>query len=394
MSGSAQRQPDMITDAAGLDALCRVVDRIGWFAFDTEFVGEDQYSPEVCLIQVATEGIDALVDPLVPVDTTPLWERIADERVRVIVHAGGEDIAQCWIRLGQPPRNIFDIQIAAGIVGLGYPISLGRLAKTTIGRTIHKAHTLSDWRKRPLSQEQIRYAVEDVIYLRSIHDHMLERIETLGRGDWIQEECDALCSHVCTTENGSKTLKRLKGAGSLKPRELAVAHALLAVRDEIAAEYNRPARALLRDHLLVEIARRGWTDAKRILSLRGIQLRAVSARRLAEVVEEAKKLPPESWPKLSTQEDSPQEEVLLSFFSAVLREYCNQNHLSYSLLCKKQNLRDLLRHHTRPNGSEIEHVFSNGWRKTAVGDLISDLLAGKRTVRVRAGGKDSGLTLE
>ncbi len=394
MSGLAQPKPDMIADAEGLDALCRAVDKIGWFAFDTEFVGEDQYSPEVCLIQVASEGIDALIDPLVPVDTTPLWERIADENILVIVHAGGEDIAQCWSRLGKPPRNIFDVQIAAGLIGHGYPMSLGRLAKTTIGRTIHKAHTLSDWRKRPLSQEQIGYAVEDVIYLRAIHDHILARIETLGRGDWILEECDALCSHVCTTENGSKTLKRLKGAGSLKPRELAVAHALLAARDEIAAEYNRPARALLRDHLLVEIARRGWTDAKRILSLRGIQLRASSARRLAEVVEEAKKLPPESWPKLPTQEDSPQEEVLLSFFSAVLREYCNHNNLAYSLLCKKQNLRDLLRRHTRPNGPEIEHVFSNGWRKAAVGDLIADLLDGRRTVRVRAKGKHSGLTLE
>jgi len=75
MSGLAQPKPDMIADAEGLDALCRAVDKIGWFAFDTEFVGEDQYSPEVCLIQVASEGIDALIDPLVPVDTTPLWER-------------------------------------------------------------------------------------------------------------------------------------------------------------------------------------------------------------------------------------------------------------------------------------------------------------------------------
>lgn len=394
MSGPACPQPEIISDVAALDACCRELDESGWFAFDTEFVGEDQYRPEVCLIQVATDRSSFLIDPLAPLDTAPLWERIADEHILVIVHAGGEDIVQCWSRTGKPPRNIFDIQIAAGMVGHGYPVSLSRLARMTIGQTIHKAHTLSDWRKRPLSVEQIRYAVEDVIYLRPIHDHIRKRMVSLGRESWVREECDSLCALACTTENGSQTLKKLKGAGSLKRQELAIAHALLEAREELAAEYNRPARSILKDHLLVEIARRGWTDAKRIQSLRGVQLRAAASRRLVDVIREAKKLPPESWPELPTQEDSPQEEVLLALFSAVLRDYCNHHDLAYSLLCKKQHLRALLRRHTRPNSPRVEHFFNNGWRKAAVGNLILDLIDGRRAVRVRADDKNPGLILE
>jgi len=374
--------------------LCRRLEASGWLAFDTEFVGEDQYRPEVCLIQVAIDGLCVLVDPLNGLDVKPFWELIADEKILVLVHAGSEDICQCWQQIGKPPRNVFDLQIAAGMVGFGYPKSLSRLARETTGRRVHKSQTLTDWRKRPLSAEQIRYAIDDVTCLRPMYEHIHRRLVALGREGWAREECEALCDTVCHRQDEEQWLARLKGVRSCSGKELAIAKALVQVRADLAQRYNRPVRGVLKDHLLVEIARHGWTNAKRIQSLRGVNLGATAVQRLAEAVQKAGQQPPESWPVLASIEDSPREEVLLSLLSAVLREHCRRSNLAYSLVGKKQQLRDLVRMYTRPDEPAGDHAFSSGWRKAAVGELLEDILRGERTVRVVREGEELGLSVE
>ncbi|MFQ5430567.1 MAG: ribonuclease D [Phycisphaerae bacterium] len=389
-------KPELITDAAGLKSLRDRLQAAGWFAFDTEFVGEDQFLPEICLIQVATEDLCALVDPLNGLETRPFWELIADEAVQILVHAGAEDVAHCMRLVGQPPRNVFDLQIAAGLVGQEYPISLSRLAKKTVGRRIHKSQTLTNWRKRPLTPEQIRYAVEDVACLRPMYDFLYKRLESTRRLTWAQQECEALCAAASAEEqNVQLQLKRLKGSGSLSGLQLAIAHALLDAREELARAYNRPARTVLRDHLVVEIARRGWSDVKQIRTLRGLSLKSAAITRLAQAVEAARRLPREQWPEIPTREDSPEEEVLLSLATAVLRDHCAKENLAYSLLCKKQELRALVRSHTRPEApKQPPSAFDHGWRKEAVGDLLDDVLTGRRAVRVAGVRTPPGLVVE
>lgn len=394
MTVDPDRKPKLITKPGELEALCDRLVKTGWFGFDTEFVGEDQFRPEVCLIQAATDEFCALIDPLNGLDVHPFWELIADERLLVIVHSGNEDISQCWKEIGKAPRNVFDLQVAAGIIGLGYPMSLSRLAKATVGRKIHKSQTLTDWRQRPLSDDQIRYAVEDVASLRSIYDKIHEKLVALDRQAWVQEECDALCLAAGTEDDEKQKLKRLKGCGSLSGRELAIAYALLDVREELASQYNRPVRSLLKDHLVVEIARRGWTSVKRIQSLRGLNLGGAAVKRLADAVEAAKKLPSDDWPELPSQEDTAQEEILLSLITSVLRDYCHRNNLAYSLLSKKQELRGLVRSYTRPKEAEVDHAFKTGWRKVVVGDLMERILRGECGIRVVGQGSKLGLSID
>ncbi len=373
---------EIITEPSRLAELCEAVRACGWCAFDTEFVGEDQFRPELCLMQIAYADGCVLVDPLSGVDVSPVWELIAGDDVLVIVHSGSEDIAQCRQQVDKAPQRVFDLQIAAGFVGMDFPISLSRLAASTSGEKIHKSQTLSNWRQRPLTGDQIRYAVEDVIHLRPIYDLISARLDKLKRTDWLWEECDALCRAAAVPEEEVQKLKRLRGAGSLQGRDLAVAHALIEEREKIARQYNRPARVLLKDHLLVEIARRGWTDAKKMQTLRGINLGMPALQQLAQAVQRGLKMPSQDWPQLPSNEDSPQEQMLISLLTAVLLDYCTVHQLAYGLLSKKQSLRSFIRAHTRPEEAVSDHPLAMGWRKAAVGELLERLMTGERIIRL------------
>jgi ribonuclease D len=380
---------EIVHDGAALNALCEKLAAAGRFGFDTEFVGEDAYSPEVCLIQVATDSSCALIDPLNDgLDLTPFWSLIADEEVQVVVHAGFEDLAIAYSRTQHAPANVFDLQIAAGMIGLGYPTSLTRLARLTVKARLHKSQTLTDWRRRPLSDEQIDYAVEDVAHLLPMYDAIQKSLKKAGRVSWAAEECRDMCRPENFVPTEEQKLRRLRGAGSLRRQELAIANQLVEARDELAAQYNRPARAVVRDHLVVEMARRGWTDVRQLRSLRGLNLSAPAVRKLADAIRAAKKLPEDRWPRLPSDQDNSQEQVLISLATAVLRDYCSHNQLSYALLTNKQDLRTIVRNRTRPGDSDGSVPLATGWRGEAVGSLLNRLLDGLAAVRVveREGG--------
>lgn len=391
---SSPFDPLLITDDKDLTLLCRRLQDAGSFAFDTEFVGEDTYSPEVCLIQVATPQFHALIDPLVGhLDLTPFWQLIADPKVEIIVHAGSEDLAICYKLAGLTPANVIDLQIAAGFCGLGFPISLARLVLQTLKRKVHKSQTLTDWRRRPFTQEQLNYAVEDVIHLPDAFKALHDRIEKLGRWTWVLEECESLCEAAAvSTDNGQKRLKRLRGTASLTRRQLALLDAVLALRDELAQKYNRPPRTVIRDHLAVELARRGWSDIEKMRSLRGLNLSNTDLRKLGDAIEEARKIPPEDWPEAHVEESSPEEDVLLAFITAILRAHCDQIALAYSLLATRADIKKLIRAADPAEGSESD--LHQGWRAAAVGDTLARVLSGEASVRVVTDGAARRLIVE
>lgn len=383
----------IVTDAQQLDELCSHLREAGSFAFDTEFVMEETYEPVVGLLQVATESIVALTDPMAGLDAAPLWALVSDASIQKIVHAGLEDLALCRRLTGAAAANVFDVQIAAGLVGLDYPLRLSRLVEALLGVRIHKAHTLSDWRIRPLRPEQINYAAEDVCYLPACHQALAKRLKRLGRGSWAQEEFDRLVVTSAADREAPRNVSRIKGAGSLDALGQTIARELANVRDALARRFNRPPRALLKDHLLIEIARRKWTTVEQIRSLRGLQLKTESVRQLADAVQRAKALPHHDRPVLpAPDDDRPEESVLCSLLSAVIRDYCINNGVAYGLTASSQHIRDYVRHCLR-GGSEDSSPLAAGWRHEAVGGLLDELLSGKRGVRVERSGKTCRLDL-
>jgi ribonuclease D len=360
------------------------------FAFDTEFVMEDRYEPEVCLIQLATQDGVALIDPYLKIDLEPVWKLICDGQVETIVHAGQEDLALCVQHTGQFPQNIFDVQIAAGFVGLDYPVSLQKLIQAVLQIRLHKAKTLTDWRRRPLTAAQLRYAAEDVCHLLAVRQKLGERLKRLDRAEWAAEEFAHFQRPDAYGRADGQFSPRVKGITTLRGRSMSIARQLLTWRDELARKLNRPARAVLKDHLLIEISRLELTSFSEIRDLRGLNISDKQIQNLAKVVELAKTLPPEkSEPAAQADFETPQETILIALATAVIRSYCIEHELAYGLVATKKAIRDLIRHRTSRRSRKPEDVdLLNGWRAKTVGALLDELLAGRRTVRVKSVGRD------
>src|SRR5712692_10203165 len=164
------------------------------FGFDTEFVGEQTYHPRLCLVQVATAERLFLIDPVTVGPLDAFWEVVVDPAHLVVVHAGREEVRLCHLWTGRTPGNLFDLQIAAGLVGLAYPLGHAALVCQLLGVQLPKAETLTEWRDRPLTKQQIRYAFDDVRYLLPLWQRLAGRLGELQRPDWAIEEFTRLAN--------------------------------------------------------------------------------------------------------------------------------------------------------------------------------------------------------
>jgi len=367
-----------------IDEFCAQARTEGRFAFDTEFVMEDRYEPEVCLVQLASENAIVLIDPFLKLDLQPVWELVCDPQVETVVHAGQEDLAMAVRRTGQVARRVFDAQIAAGLVGYDYPLSLQKLVHSTLHVRLHKSKTLTDWRQRPLNAAQLRYAADDVGYLLAVRRKLHDRLARTGRLEWAEEEFKGFEDMSLYARVEEDKLQRVKGISVLKGRQLAVARRLLQWRDELARAINRPARVALKDHLLVEIARHELSSFSELRELRGLNMSDKNVQALGGIVREALATPAEEWPAAKPhEEEAPREAVLIALATAVVRGYCLDYDLAYSLIATKKSLRDLIRHRTVGQPSDAAAVeLLCGWRGQTIGVMLDEVLAGHQTIHV------------
>lgn len=372
------RQPQIVTEQRTLTAYCEAWREAGCFAFDTEFIRDDTYEAALCLVQVTTNGSVVLIDPTAGLDLSDFWQLVVDDSIVTIVHAGKEDFELCLRATGEVPRNVFDVQIAGGFVGHGYPLSLLRLVERMVHRRISKGQTLTDWLRRPLTPEQIRYAAEDVLYLPQIQQRLERDIAKSGRTDWAKEEFRRFEDPEFYRPPTEERVQRLKGSAKLDGLGLLVLERLIEWRDQWAQARNRPLRALMRDDVLVEIARRRPQKERDLEVLRGFpqaKNRKV-IRELITIIAEASKTPRSAWPAPPVRrEDAPMTKALLDLLSAVIQAICNEEKLSWNLLGSTQRLRELLDYHAG-NTSERPALL-RGWREEFIGHRLLDLLEGR-----------------
>ncbi len=380
------RAPKIVTDAADLRSICDQISSANSFAFDTEFIMEDRFKPEIGLIQLATDETVVLVDPYEVEDLAPVWELVADPSIEVVVHAGIEDLSLCFAQGGKMPQNVFDCQVACGMITTDYPLSLARMTRNFIKIRLHKSQTLTDWRRRPLTPEQIRYAADDVIYLPSIRRSIQRRSEELKRTEWIAEEMSKFSRSETYERSDKATAVRLKGAGSLDGLGLAIAVELIKVREGLASQYDRPVRSVVRDHLLVEIARHRWTKPSDIKKLRGMNVNGAALRDLASGVERACALPKEDWPPVAPVDDETDAEAALTMLmGAVLRAHCNQQNVSHQLVAAKAEIRKFVQSRVRDESPSDPLALETGWRHEFAGQILDDVVLGKRRISIDEG---------
>jgi ribonuclease D len=372
---SVIERPDQLP--ACLDHL-RESDHVG---FDTEFVGEDSYRPDLCLVQIATRERLFLIDPLGCGPLGEFWDLLHDPNRVVVVHAGREEVRMCRFATGRPPTNVADVQIAAALVGLSYPIGYAGLVQEVLGARAHKGETLTDWRRRPLTANQMRYALDDVRYLLPLWERLSERLKKLKRGAWAVEEFKTFVNRAVADDPTVEKWRRLKGLGGLSRRELAVAREVFVWREEFAARLNRPPRVLLRDDLIVEIARRATRNLDDLHSLRGLPRGETDA--IIRTVRRALELPAADHPVATEREnDMPHVGTLAALLGVVLAELCGRLRLAPNLVATSSDLKALVRAR-QPGGKPLPDTnLAHGWRASAIRPHLEAVLDGAAVLRV------------
>ncbi|MBK9126954.1 MAG: ribonuclease D [Phycisphaerales bacterium] len=389
------RQTQLVTTQGALEDHCKAWRAARCLAFDTEFIRDETYDAILCLVQVSTPSSVVLVDPTSGLDLSPFWDLVADPDVVTIVHAGKEDFDVCQRSTGRLPRNVFDVQIAAGFVGHGYPLSLARLVSQVLGKRMTKGHTLTDWLRRPLTPEQVRYAADDVAHLPRLFAVLAEQLSAAGRSAWAREEFARFEQAAFYKLPPQERAARLRGTGRLDGLGLLVLEKLILWRDDWARQKNRPVRALIRDDILIEIARRRPQQPRDLEILRGFPQARNPAivKQILTLIEEALAAPPDERPRpVEKRDDSPMEVALLDLLSAVVQVICEDEKLSFPLLGSTQRLRELLDFHA--GRLKERPPLLRGWRDEFIGERILDLLEGRSAVRVSGWPKQLRIRIE
>jgi ribonuclease D len=385
-----------VTTSSRLDDLAQHLRDSGRFAFDTEFVSEDSFDPELGLIQVATLQQLALVDPLSVRPLNSFWDVLLDSGVEVVMHAAKEDLRICRAATGRLPQRLVDVQIAAGLLGLGYPSALGVLTQRCLGVSLAGSETRTDWMRRPLSPAQVRYALDDVRHLLELADFLQGELARLGRLEWAEAEYQRLLGEVDSLDDGNRW-RRLPGLHQLNRRGLEAARGLWEWRREEARRANRPLRQVMRDDLLVGIAKRLPSTRHDLEALRDYQrphlLRLTP--QVLKVISDARSAPEADLPPpIERPDEGPNLSMVVNLLVAVLNRSCAEHRLAPGLVGSASDLRELVRWHLAGQTGDDLPDLLRGWRREVCGEGLLDVLSGRRSIRITAPGCDDPLTID
>jgi ribonuclease D len=384
-----------IATADQLTSYCEELARAKQIAFDTEFISERSYRPVLCLVQVVADGQLALIDPVAIEDLTPFWEAVSRPGHETIVHAGRGELEFCLQAVGRPPARLFDVQIAAAFAGIEYPAGYGTLISKLLGETPNKAETRTDWRRRPLSRRQIQYALDDIRHLPAIREKLHRRLTALDRLDWVQEEMAGWQKEVQWAQSQERW-RRVSGNSGLASRSLAIVRELWRWRETEAERRNCPPRRVLRDDLVIELAKRQSSEVKRIEAVRGLDRGDLKRQlpKMAEAIQRGLDLSDEDCPQTVRHESTPQLSVLGQFLFAALGSVCRQLELAPPIVGSPNDIRDWIAYRMGQPNSRRPPRLAEGWRAKVIGHLFDDLLAGRLKVRVGDPQSESPLLFE
>lgn len=374
---------ESIETKAHLDEFCERISKEKIIGFDTEFVSEDCYRPELCLVQVAAGDHLAVIDPYPVGDTSVFWELLCTPGRTVVAHAAREEIRFAYRFTGRPIAGLFDTQLAAGFVGIEYPASLGTLVQRLVGVTLPKGETRTNWRYRPLTKDQITYALHDVTNLAEMHGKLSADIAKFERQTWVEEETQRLQDKVIDAEN-SENWQRVSGSSGLKPRQLEIVRQLWLWREDIARNNDRLPRRVMRDDLIVELAKRGSSDPKKIRSIRGLERRNFQDQyeAIAEAIGIGLNMPEEDLPQRARGRARTASPMLSQFLSTSIACISRQHKLSPAIVGNSDDVKDLLAYELTPRRGSPKPNLLEGWRGEIVGKSFKKILEGKLAIRV------------
>jgi ribonuclease D len=377
------RDYEVVTAAESLTSVVEAARAAKLVGIDTEFIREKTYSARLCLLQIATSQVVWLVDPIeTAVDA--IAELLSDESVETIVHSGRQDLDLLHEMTGLVPTRVFDVQVAAGFVGLGASLPYGRLVEEILGVTLTKGEAYTDWCRRPLRRSQLSYAADDVRYLPAVAFSLKKQLADLDRTEWVWEEMATFEDPQSYTNDSRDAWRRVSGRGSLSGRGLAVLREVAEWREKTARSSDLPRGWVVKDHVLVEIARRSPQSMDALQRVRGLGEKQAArwGRPILEAVERGRKAeavsirPPPPRPVLARAR------MLAGLADAVVRARCEQARIAPEVATTRTELESLLIDSFDGSPDPDRHRTLRGWRKDLVGDAVVALASGKMAVRV------------
>jgi ribonuclease D len=384
-----------ITTAEALQEFCRRVAGCKLLGFDTEFVSENRYRPQLCLLQIAADGEYAIVDTLAVPDISPFWELLVEGDHTTIVHAAREEFLFCYRACGKRPKHLFDVQLGAGMTGLEYPASYGNLVSKLLGSRVDKGETRTDWMRRPLSKRQIDYALSDVTFLERLHETVSDQLNKLERMAWFEEEMNTWQTSLELTEDEPQW-RRVAGISSLNRNALSIVRELWILRDAEAERKNRSPKRVLPDDLIVELAKRGTPDVERLKAIRGFDNRVSKGlvRPIAEAIKKANAVPEDQLPKRMPRGKTMNLGLLGQFLTTALNVVCKTQSIAPNIVGTAQGVRTMAAWRLGMIELKEQPDLASGWRAEIVGQLIDRVLDGTIAIRVDDPKSDQPLQLE
>jgi len=370
-----------IDTPAALETLCRQLADSTWIALDTEFLREKTYYPKFCLLQVATRECVACIDPLVLEDMGLLMDVIFNKEITKVMHAARQDMEIFYHLRGEVPAPVFDTQIASLLLGFPDQVGYAALVEDSLGVKLEKLHSRTDWTHRPLDQAQIDYAADDVIYLGQLYLQMKNKLEELGRLEWLTEDFGRLSDPALYQKAPGDVWKKVRGHDRLRGPALSVLQSLAAWREETARQEDRPRNWLLRDEAMIDLSRHIPKTTTELGRVRGLHERVLKkhGQGLLEIIGGAIERPPQPLPASEKRNRPlPAQEALVDAMMAVTRLSAIENSLNPAVLATRKELERLA------TGSEDTDVM-RGWRKGMLGERLRALLNGELSLHVADG---------
>lgn len=371
-----------ITDRKQLKEFADRAKRSAVLAVDTEFLREKTYWPRLCLIQLATEEESVVVDPFRVKDLSDLAELFVDERIVKLFHAAGQDMELIVHEMGVVPKPVFDTQIAASLLGDMLQIGYGSLVLNECNVKLKKADSFTDWSRRPLTDSQIQYALDDVIYLPRIYRSMKERLEKLGRLSWLDRDFEELSDPERYKVDPYERFKRLKRVNQLTPQQLSAAREVAAWRETQAMKRNIPRKWVVTDEQIVEICKREPRTLDELFMVRGVSntLKTDDARRVLAACKRGLDAPEDAWPELNkSYKSEPNVDPQVDLLYSLVKVRAKEAGVAFGVLASHADLAKLVRGHYE----EVDIL--KGWRRHLVGEELLALMRGEILLGIEDG---------
>jgi len=373
----------VMTTTHELSAVCGRLAAAPYVAVDTEFVRETTFWPDLCLIQMAGGGDEALIDPLAPgMDLSPFFAIMANPRIIKVFHAARQDLEIIHLLGKVIPAPIFDTQVAAMVCGYGDSISFSNLVKSIVGKDIDKSSQFTDWRRRPLTPKQLTYALSDVTLLRPVYEHLAAKLDETGRAGWLDQEMAALTDGSTYEQHPENAWTRLKLR--VKSRKaLGVLVEVAAWRERTAQSQNVPRGRVLKDDAIYDIANQMPKTIEELGELRTINdgfARSARGQELVAAVREGLARDPAGLPPLERGTATPVEaQAVLELLKVLLKAAAAEHGVAPKMIATSDDLEKLAVER------EPDVMALKGWRRDLFGAQALALKAGKLALKVREG---------